>query len=54
MILSSSTIVERKDHVQYQLNPDDCTCSLAEHNIAINDHNDVMVLFIGLYRSIQI
>ena len=30
--------------------PDNCTCSLTERNIAINDHNDAMLL----YRSIQI
>ena len=30
--------------------PDNCTCSLTEHNIAINDHNDAMILYIGRYR----
>ena len=41
MTLSCCTIVERKDHVQYlqflRAIPDDCTCSLTEQNIAIND-----------------
>ena len=27
--------------------PDDCTCSLTEQNIAINDHDDAMILYIG-------
>ena len=29
---------------------DDCTCSLTEQNIAINDHSDAMILYIGHYR----
>ena len=33
---------------------DDCTCSLTEQNIAINDHSDAMILYIGHYRPIQI
>ena len=47
-------IVDRKDHVQYlqfqRAIPDDCTCSLTEQNIAINDHNDAMILSIGRCR----
>ena len=54
MTLSCCTIVDRKDHVQYlqfqRAIPDDCTCSLIEHNIAINDHNDAMISSIGHYR----
>ena len=54
MTSSCSTIVDRKDHVQYlqfqRAIPDDCTCSLTEQNIAINDHNDAMILSIGHYR----
>ena len=30
--------------------PDDCKCSLTEQNIAINDHKDAMILYIGHYR----
>ena len=26
-----------------ELSPDDCTCSLTEQNIVINDHNDAMI-----------
>ena len=37
-----------------ELHPDDCTCSLTQQNIAINDHNDAIILYIGRYRSIQI
>ena len=37
----SNTIVDRKDHVQYLTvskgYSDDCTCSLTEHNIALNE-----------------
>ena len=33
---------------------DECTSSLTEQNIAINDHNDAMILYIGHYRLIQI
>ena len=29
--------------------PDDCTFSLPEQNIAINDYNDAMILYIGHY-----
>ena len=53
---SCSTIVDRKDHVQYlqfqRAVPDVCTCSLTEQNITINDYNDVMVLYaiIGSYK----
>ena len=51
MTSSCCMIVERKDHVQYlpfqRAIPDDCTCSLSEQNIAINDHNDTMILSIG-------
>ena len=54
----SCTIVDKKDHVQYlrfqKAIPVDCTCSLTEQNMAINDHNDAMILYIGRYRSIQI
>ena len=53
MTLSCFTIVYRNDHVQYlQFQrdiPDDCTCSLTEQNIAINDHNHAMFLNIGHY-----
>ena len=51
---SCCTIVDKKDPVQYlqfqRAIPDDCTCSLNEQNIAINDHNDAMILSIGHYR----
>ena len=47
-------IVDRKDHEQYlqfqRAIPEDCTCSLTEQNIAINDHNDAMILSIGHCR----
>ena len=53
MTSSCCTIVDRKDHVQFlqfqRAIPDDCTRSLAEQNIAINDHNGVMILSIGHY-----
>ena len=46
MTSSCRTIVDRKDHIQYlqfrRAIPDDCTCSLTEQNIAINDHNDAI------------
>ena len=55
MTSSCCTIVERKDHVQYlqfqRAIPDDCTLSLIERNIAINDHNDAMILYIGQYKN---
>ena len=42
MTSSCCTIVDKSDHVQYlqfqRAIPDDCTCSLIEQNIAINDH----------------
>ena len=48
---SCCTVVDRNDHVQYlqfqRPIPDDCTCSLIEQNIAINDHNDTILLSIG-------
>ena len=54
MTLICCTIVDRKDNVQYlqfqRAIPDHCTCSLTEQNIAINDHNDAMILSIGHYR----
>ena len=54
MTSSCCTIVNRKDHVQYlqfqRAIPDECTCSLTEQNIALNDHNDAMILFIGHNR----
>ena len=54
MTSSCCTIVDRKDHVQYlqfqRAIPDECTCSLTEQNIALNDHNDAMILFIGHNR----
>ena len=41
MTLSCNMIVDRKGHVQYltvsQSYSDDCTCSLTEQNIALND-----------------
>ena len=41
MTVSYNTIVDRKDHEQYltvyKSYSDDCTCSLTEHNIAINE-----------------
>ena len=53
MASSCCTIVDLKDHVQYRqfqrAIPDDCTWSLTEQNIAINDHNDAMILSIGHY-----
>ena len=58
MTLNCCTTVDRKDHVQclqFQRDiPDDCTGSFTEHNIAINDQNDAMILYIGRYWSIQI
>ena len=46
MTSSCCTIVDRKDHVQYlqfqRAIPDDCTFSLTEQNIAINDLNDTI------------
>ena len=33
-----------------ELFQDDCTFSLTEQNIAINDHNDAMILSIGHHR----
>ena len=58
MTFCCCTIVDWKDHVQYlqfqRAIPDNCTYSLTEQNIAINDHNDAMILYIGHYRSIQI
>ena len=54
MTSNCCTIVERKDHVQYiqfqRAIPDDCTCCLTEQNIAIDDHNDAMILSIWHYR----
>ena len=55
MTSSCYTIVDRKDHsVQYlqfhRAIPDNCTCSLAEQNKAINDQNGAMILSIGHYR----
>ena len=54
MTSSCCTVVDKKDHVQYfqfqRAIPDDCACSLTEQNIAINDHNDSMILSIGHYR----
>ena len=54
MTSSCCTIVDRKDLVQYlQFQggiPDDCTFSLTKQNIAINDHNDAIILSIGHYR----
>ena len=51
---SYCTIVDGKDHVQYILFqraiPDNCIYSLTEWNIAINDHNDALIVFIGHYR----
>ena len=51
MTLSRCRIVDKKGHVQYlqiqRTIPDDCTCSLIEQNMAINDHNDAMILSIG-------
>ena len=45
MLSSCCTIVDRKNHVQYhqfqRAIPDDCTCSLTEQNITINDYYDV-------------
>ena len=42
-------IVDRKDHVKYlqfqRAISDDCTLSLTEQNITINDHNDAMILY---------
>ena len=29
---------------------DNCKCTLTEQNIAINYHNDAMILYIGHYR----
>ena len=53
MTSSCSTIVDRKDHVQYltvprERSPDGCTYSWTEQKIVINNHNDAMIL---LHRS---
>ena len=44
MTSSCNTIVDMKDHKHYlslsKSYSDDCTCSLTEQNIGINDHND--------------
>ena len=54
MTSSCCMIVDRKDHVQYlqfqRALPGDCTCSLTKQNIAINDHNNAMILSIGYGR----
>ena len=54
MTSSCCTINDRKDQVQYlqfqRAIPDDCTCSLTEQNIAINYHNNAMILYIGHCR----
>ena len=45
-------IVDMKDDVQYpqfqRAIPHDCTCSLREQNLAINDHDNAMILYIGI------
>ena len=45
---SCCMIIDRKDHVQYlqfqRAIPDNCTCSLTEQNIAINDSDDSLIL----------
>ena len=51
------TIVDRKDHIQYptvsKSYSDDCTCSLTEQNIALNNlYYGSMILYIGHYRLI--
>ena len=51
--------VDRKDHVQYLIvsksYSDDCTYSLTEQNIALNDLcYGSMILYIAYYRLIQI
>ena len=54
MISSCSSIVDRKDHVQYfqfqRAIQDDCTCSLTEQNI-VSDHNDAMILSTCIERA---
>ena len=54
MTSSCCTIVDRKEHVQYlqfqRAILDDYTCSLTEQNIAIDVHNDAMMLSKGHYR----
>ena len=52
MTLSCKTIVDRKYHVQYLTvstrYSDDSTCSLIEHNIAVNDLcYGAMILYIA-------
>ena len=58
MTSSCCTIHDRKDHVQYlqfqRAIPDHCTCSLTEQNVAISDHKNEMIRYIGRYSSIQI
>ena len=55
MTLSCSTIVYRK--IMYNIRqfqraiPDDCTCSITEQNIAIHEHNDVMIRSIGQFKT---
>ena len=55
---SCNTIVDTKEHVQYltvsKSYSDNCTCSLTEQNIAINDLNNAIILYIGHYMLIQI
>ena len=56
MTLSCCMIVNMKDHVQYlqfqSAIPDDCTSSLTQQNIGINDHNDAMILNMGHYKTL--
>ena len=57
MTLSCNTIVDTKDHVQYltvfKSSSENCTFSLTEQNIAINDHNDTIYRALYAYTNIQ-
>ena len=57
MTVSYSTIVDKKDHVQYltvsKSYSDDCT-ALTEHIIVINEiYHGTMILYIAHYSLIQ-
>ena len=59
MTSSCNFIVDRKDHVQYltvsKSYSDNCTCSLTEQNIALNNlYHCQMILYMGHYMLIQI
>ena len=52
MTPSCCTIVDKRSCTISSVSksdPDDCTCSLTEQKVAINDYNDAMMLTIGHY-----